>query len=241
MNRMKSEKQRIINNIFLYLYINKYKPSLSPFPSEGELRKIELSLSPVTTFYQNPPAPLKNVLGTVSSRSATFNKTQFFPARKVVFSPIKQRVRLFNVFYRPNTAAPLRLNCKQAQRAAHRAQVQVPPLSYIDRGTTERARPAGCKAVAGKPSHLRFLPRHHQPQGRRKGTVAQSLRHYLYKDLLSLESVRRPMLLGKLLTALALQVTSEVSYNELAQTVGTSPQIRNFRGQGDFARKRRNL
>lgn len=44
---------------------------------------------------------------------------------------------------------------------------------------------------------------------------------YLYKDLLYLESVRRPALLGKLLTALALQVTSEVSYNELAQTVGT--------------------
>ena len=44
---------------------------------------------------------------------------------------------------------------------------------------------------------------------------------YLYKDLLSLESVRRPALLGKLLTAIALQVCSEVSYNELAQTVGT--------------------
>ncbi len=44
---------------------------------------------------------------------------------------------------------------------------------------------------------------------------------YLYKDLLNLESVRRPALLSKLLTALALQVTSEVSFNELAQTVGT--------------------
>lgn len=44
---------------------------------------------------------------------------------------------------------------------------------------------------------------------------------YLYKDLLTLESVRRPVLLGKLLTALALQVCREVSYNELAQTVGT--------------------
>lgn len=44
---------------------------------------------------------------------------------------------------------------------------------------------------------------------------------YLYKDLLNLESIRRPALLSKLLTALALQVTSEVSYNELAQTVGT--------------------
>ena len=44
---------------------------------------------------------------------------------------------------------------------------------------------------------------------------------YLYKDLLEMEGIRRPVLLAKLLTALALQVTSEVSYNELAQTTGT--------------------
>ena len=44
---------------------------------------------------------------------------------------------------------------------------------------------------------------------------------YLYKDLLSLDSVRRPALLGKILIAIALQVCSEVSYNEIAQTVGT--------------------
>lgn len=44
---------------------------------------------------------------------------------------------------------------------------------------------------------------------------------YLYKDLLALDSIRRPVLLEKLLTALALQLGSEVSYNELAQTIGT--------------------
>lgn len=44
---------------------------------------------------------------------------------------------------------------------------------------------------------------------------------YLYQDLLSLEGVRKPALLDKLLVALALQVGSEVSYNELAQTVGS--------------------
>ncbi|MCM1066094.1 MAG: ATP-binding protein [Muribaculaceae bacterium] len=44
---------------------------------------------------------------------------------------------------------------------------------------------------------------------------------YLYKDILSLESVRRPELLSKILTALALQLGSEVSYNELAKTVGS--------------------
>lgn len=44
---------------------------------------------------------------------------------------------------------------------------------------------------------------------------------YLYKDILALDNVRRPALLDKILTALALQVGSEVSFNELAQTVGT--------------------
>ena len=44
---------------------------------------------------------------------------------------------------------------------------------------------------------------------------------YLYKDLLALEDIRRPALLEKLLVALALQVGSEVSYNEIAQTVGS--------------------
>lgn len=43
---------------------------------------------------------------------------------------------------------------------------------------------------------------------------------YLYKDLLTLEQIKKPVLLEKLLKALALQIGSEVSYNELAQTVG---------------------
>lgn len=46
---------------------------------------------------------------------------------------------------------------------------------------------------------------------------------YMYQDLLSMEGVRRPALLEKLLIALALQVGSEVSYKELGQTVGTDP------------------
>lgn len=44
---------------------------------------------------------------------------------------------------------------------------------------------------------------------------------YLYKDILAMDSIRRPALLEKLLVALALQIGSEVSYNELAQTVGS--------------------
>ncbi|MFW5871963.1 MAG: ATP-binding protein [bacterium] len=44
---------------------------------------------------------------------------------------------------------------------------------------------------------------------------------YLYKDLLMLENIQKPALLEKILKALALQLGSEVSYNELAQLVGS--------------------
>lgn len=44
---------------------------------------------------------------------------------------------------------------------------------------------------------------------------------YLYKDILSSDNLRKPELLDKLLRALALQVGSEVSYNELAQIINS--------------------
>lgn len=40
---------------------------------------------------------------------------------------------------------------------------------------------------------------------------------YLYKDILSVGQIKKPVLLEKILKALALQIGSEVSYNELAQ------------------------
>ncbi|MDR0711930.1 MAG: ATP-binding protein [Prevotellaceae bacterium] len=43
---------------------------------------------------------------------------------------------------------------------------------------------------------------------------------YLYKDLLSYKGIRKPDVLQRLVQALALQVGSEVSYNELSRLVG---------------------
>jgi predicted AAA+ superfamily ATPase len=55
---------------------------------------------------------------------------------------------------------------------------------------------------------------------------------YLYKDLLAFNGIRKPDLLEKLLQALALQVGSEVSYNELAKLLqidkNTAEQIEDF-------------
>ncbi len=44
---------------------------------------------------------------------------------------------------------------------------------------------------------------------------------FLYKDLLALEQIHKPSLLEKILKALALQIGNEVTFNELAQLLGS--------------------
>lgn len=44
---------------------------------------------------------------------------------------------------------------------------------------------------------------------------------YMYQDLLSMDGIRKPAIIEKLLVALALQIGSEISYNEISQTIGT--------------------
>lgn len=53
-----------------------------------------------------------------------------------------------------------------------------------------------------------------------KKNVEEIARSYLYKDILALDKIRNPEGVEKLLKALALQIGKEVSYNELAFTVG---------------------
>jgi len=53
-----------------------------------------------------------------------------------------------------------------------------------------------------------------------KNLLKEITRSYLFKDVLSYEGIRKPEVLEKLLVALAAQIGSEVSYNELAGTIG---------------------
>lgn len=53
-----------------------------------------------------------------------------------------------------------------------------------------------------------------------KNTLKQIAGSYLYKDLLQYQGIRKPEVLDKLLLALALQMGSEVNYNELSRTIG---------------------
>lgn len=56
--------------------------------------------------------------------------------------------------------------------------------------------------------------------GEEKDVLKQLTDSYLYKDILSYGGIRKPEVLEKLLRALAFQIGSEVSYNELSQLLG---------------------
>lgn len=57
--------------------------------------------------------------------------------------------------------------------------------------------------------------------GEAKELLLEIADSYLYKDILALDSVRKPTMLNRLLISIALQVGSEVSYNEIAKTIGS--------------------
>ncbi|MBS4013447.1 MAG: ATP-binding protein [Bacteroidetes bacterium] len=65
-----------------------------------------------------------------------------------------------------------------------------------------------------------FYPEVINNQGKEKETLKNLVNSYLYRDILAFSDIRKPEVLEKLLQALALQLGSEVNYNELAQTVG---------------------
>ena len=56
--------------------------------------------------------------------------------------------------------------------------------------------------------------------GEERGTLTELVGSYLYKDIFSFQDVRKPEIIEQLLQALALQVGSEVSYNELGRLLG---------------------
>ena len=56
--------------------------------------------------------------------------------------------------------------------------------------------------------------------GDERATLKELAESYLYKDILSLDSINKPDKLVRLLKALALQIGSQVSYNEIGNLIG---------------------
>ena len=67
-----------------------------------------------------------------------------------------------------------------------------------------------------------FYPEVINNQGKERETLMNLVNSYLYRDILAFSDIRRPEVLEKLLQALALQMSNEVNYNEIAQLIGVN-------------------
>ena len=67
-----------------------------------------------------------------------------------------------------------------------------------------------------------FYPEVLNNKGKEKKVLKNLVSSYLYRDILSISEIRKPEILDNLILALALQVGSEVNYNELARTIGVN-------------------
>ena len=67
-----------------------------------------------------------------------------------------------------------------------------------------------------------FYPEVINNQGKERETLKNLVTSYLYRDILAFSDIRKPEVLDQLLQALALQMGSEVNYNELSQLIGVN-------------------
>ena len=67
-----------------------------------------------------------------------------------------------------------------------------------------------------------FYPEVLNNKGQERAVLKNLASSYLYRDILAFSEIRKPEILDNLLLALALQVGSEVNYNELAGTIGVN-------------------
>jgi len=101
-------------------------------------------------------------------------------------------------------------------------EFQLLPLSWKERsdyfGRLEEKRLLEKRLIFGSYPEITLA------QNEERDLLQELAGSYLYRDLLTLDQLRKPAVLDKLLQALALQVGSEVSFQELSRTIGIDNQ-----------------
>ena len=110
----------------------------------------------------------------------------------------------------------------QESLTGRKYEIMLFPLSFAEmvqhHGLLEEKRLMPHRLVFG------YYPEIVTSPGQEKKLLKLLANSYLYKDLLALGKVNKPLLLEKIVKALALQVGSEVSFHEVGQLVGADNQ-----------------
>lgn len=92
------------------------------------------------------------------------------------------------------------------------------PVSYMEMAS--HTSPLEEKRLAEHRMIFGYYPEIVLSPGKEKEILMELSESYLYKDIFSMAQIKKPIVLEKLVQALALQVGWEVNYHELGQTIG---------------------
>ncbi len=166
-------------------------------------------LSGVTTMQ------LKSLLA--NARTVVIDEAQLIPDIGITLKLISDHVKNIRLFVSGSSSIDL-ANEINEPLTGRKLEYFLFPLSFKEmvdhHGLLDEKRMLPVRMIYGYYPEIVTTPGH-------EITLLKNLAgSYLYKDILSFGLIKKPIVLDKLLKALALQLGSEVSYHELSQLVG---------------------
>ena len=158
---------------------------------------------------------LKNLFG--DARTIVIDEAQLIPDIGISLKLITDYIQNVQLFVSGSSSIDL-ANKINEPLTGRKLEYNIYPISFKEmvshHGLIEEKRHLPIRLIYG------YYPEIVTSPGNEITLLKNLAGSYLYKDILSFGQVKKPILLDKLLKALALQMGSEVSYNELGKTVG---------------------
>jgi len=153
----------------------------------------------------------------VNKRTVVIDEAQMIPDIGITIKLITDKLKDIRLFVSGSSSIEL-ANTINEPLTGRKYEYQLLPLSFREmvdhHGLLEEKRRLTHRLVFG------YYPEVVTSSGNEIKLLKNLAGSYLYKDILSFGLIKRPIILDKLLKALALQVGSEVSFSELGQLIG---------------------
>jgi predicted AAA+ superfamily ATPase len=158
---------------------------------------------------------LKNILG--GKQNVIIDEAQLIPEIGITLKLISDQLKDVQLFVSGSSSIDLASKINEPL-TGRKLEYQMYPVSFAEmvkhHGLLEERRQLPHRLTFGSYPEIITSP------GNEVLLLKNIAGSYLFKDILSFGEIKKPVVLEKLLKALALQVGNEVSFNELSQIVG---------------------
>jgi uncharacterized protein len=188
-------------------------------PTQSGIRWFNGEDSETRNLFAEPSvAKLKTVVG--DSKTLVFDEAQRIASIGIVIKMIVDHFPEINVLVTGSSALELAGGIQESM-TGRKWELRLYPISFEE----VIAHKGYLEALSLLENLLRFgmYPGVVTHAGKEELNLREIRNSYLYKDILAYQQVKKPVVLEKLLRALAHQIGNEVAYHELGQLVGLDP------------------